>query len=189
MPWKLKRNLSLAGTTTALIFLVLTWSHGAQSAEITPTKSLAKTIAFEGTFLEKIESQRGAPLTEGEKQRFIQTIQAIMEAVKVQRFEFIQKISQITKLSPTQISQIMPKIGRKARPLDENMIPKIEVLLGRTLTTDEMHEIHAADQERKQAMAPIREGFVTQLTLVTGLSPEAVSTILSTHLKVANTPS
>ena len=178
MPQRFLKFIYFICIGTAVIALGLMGDHCAMSAEV-PPKPAVKTEAPKSVFLEKIENQRGKPLSLEDKQRFAQVVQEGIEEVRNRRAEFIQKVSRITKLPIDEIVAIMPKIGQKAQSFDKNTVPEIEALMGRTLTAVEVQQLHEAEQERKRTMELTRKRFVEQIATLSGLSTEVVSTMLT----------
>jgi hypothetical protein len=69
----------------------------------------------------------------------------------------VQQVSQATGVSEAQIRAMMPTIGQQNSNFDKNIIPKIEKILRRSLTAQEIAEIGRADREKKAAMLPVQD--------------------------------
>jgi hypothetical protein len=90
----------------------------------------------------------------------------------------VQQVSQATGVSEAQIGAMLPRIGQQNSNFDKNIIPKIEAILGRSLTAQEIAEIGRADREKKAAMLPVQDSFAQQLSQITGLPAQQIRGML-----------
>ncbi|WP_017716163.1 hypothetical protein [Kamptonema formosum] len=112
-----------------------------------------------------------------QKRQIAQASRAAREALTPAQNRFAQQVSQATGVSEAQIRAMLPRIGQQ-NSSDKNIIPKIEAILGRSLTAQEIAEIGRADREKKAAMLPVQDTFAQQLSQITGLPAEQIRAIL-----------
>ena len=128
--------------------------------------------------IQKLEAQLGAPLSVEQKRQIAEASRAAREALIPAQNRFVQQVSQATGVSEPQIRAMMPTIGQQNSNFDKNIIPKIEAILGRSLTAQEREEIGRADREKKAAMLPVQDSFAQQLSQITGLPTQQIRAIL-----------
>jgi Ca2+-binding EF-hand superfamily protein len=129
-------------------------------------------------FIPKLEAKLGQPLTPEQKKGVALAAQEFMKSMRASQSKFVQAVSAITDISEEEIGEIMPKIGQGMAGGEKNMISKLEATLGRKLTPEELQKIAAADQERKNSMAPVFKKFANDIAATTGLPMEQVLEVL-----------
>lgn len=127
--------------------------------------------------IQKLEARLGAPLSAEQKRQIAEASRAAREALIPAQNRFVQRISQATGVSEALIGAMLPRIGQQ-NSSDKNIIPKIEAILGRSLTAEQRAEIGRADREKKTAMLPVQDSFAQQLSLITGLPAQQIRAML-----------
>jgi hypothetical protein len=128
--------------------------------------------------IQKLEAQLGAPLSAEQKRQIAEAGRATREALIPAQNQFVQQVSQAIGVSEAQIRAMMPTIGQQNNNFDKNIIPKIEAILGRSLTAQEIAEIGRADREKKAAMLPVQDSFAQQISQITGLPAMQIKGLL-----------
>lgn len=129
--------------------------------------------------LQKIEAKARKPLTDLQKKQLSTAAQEAMNSLKVPQQRFTQKVSQATGVSNNQVQKLMGQNGQLNSFEIKTLIPQLEAVMKRKLTTVELSQLRRADMERKQAMIPIRNRFAQRISQITRLSNQQSREILA----------
>lgn len=129
--------------------------------------------------LQKVEAQRGQPLTPEQRQQFSRTTAGLRETLLPARQKFVRTIAQAFRLPQSDVQALLPAIGADNAGFDnKNMIQKIEARLGRPITPQEMQQMRAADNAEKAEMSEIQSRYAAELAQIVGLSKEQIQRML-----------
>ena len=151
---------------------------GETPARRTPQPNHTPQPQMGGMLLQKIEAKTGKALTVDQRKELGQAAQAMAAALKAEQQKFITAIAAASGVTETQVAEMMPKVGQDNTGFDMNMIPKLEKILGRSLTPDELQKIREADDAKKAAMKPIQEQLAEEAARISGLNKEDVLEML-----------
>lgn len=169
---------SCLGLISSAAVLTLALGIGSNTLAQNAPPTRPQQNAPRGVFIQRLEAQLGRPLSAQQRQQLGGASRETMESLRAAQGTFIQRISQITGVSVAQIREMVPQIGQPNEGFDKNMIPKIEAVLGRSLTPEQLTQIRAVDQEKRAAMLPIQERFAQRVSQITGLSTAQIQGML-----------
>lgn len=129
--------------------------------------------------LQKIEAKSRKPLTDSQKKQISTAAQEAMNSLRIPQQKFTQKVSQATGVSNNQVQKLMGQNGQLNSFEIKTLIPQLETVMKRKLTTVELSQLRRADMERKQAMIPIRNRFAQRISQITRLSNQQSREILA----------
>lgn len=138
------------------------------------TRQPAAKPQMSGGLLQKIEAKTGKALPVDLRKELGQAGQTMASALKVAQGKFITAIAAASGVTEAQVAEMMPKVGEDNTGFDKNMIPKLEKILGRPLTSNELQQTRAADDAKKAAMKTIQEQFAAQAARLSGLKTEEI---------------
>lgn len=151
---------------------------GQTPARRAPQPNRAHQPQMGGMLLQKIEAKTGKALTVDQRKELGQAAQAMAAALKAEQQKFIAAIAAASGVTEAQVAEMMPKVGQDNTGFDKNMMPKLEKILGRPLTPDELQKIREADDAKKAAMKPIQEKLAENAARISGLKKEDVLEML-----------
>ena len=151
---------------------------GQTPARRAPQPNRAHQPQMDGMLLQKIEAKLGKALTVEQRKELGQAAQTMAAALKAEQQKFIAAIAAASGVTEAQVAEMMPKVGQDNTGFDKNMMPKLETILGRPLTPDELQKIREADDAKKAAMKPIQEKLAENAARISGLKKEDVLEML-----------
>lgn len=159
----------------SVLCLVVSVPVMAQSGDETNKQSGPRTIAKQ--LLEKLEAALGKTLNGNQKKQILQSTKVLFQDVKALQQVFVQQISAITKLSQEDVAQLLPPL-QTYRARKEKVILKIETMLGRKLTPEELSAMHKTVQEQMKSLQPLHKDYTEQVAFISTVPREKVVEIL-----------
>lgn len=158
------RSVLLAGLLAALVAVCL------------PARMVVAQRA--PTLLQKVEVQRGQPLTSEQRQQFARTIASLREALLPAQQKFVRSVGHAFNLAAGEVQAMQPAIGVDDIGFDRNIIPQLEARRSRVVTPEELHQIRTADNAKKAEMGEIQARYAGELAGIAGLSKDQIQRIL-----------
>lgn len=130
--------------------------------------------------LQKVEAQRGQPLTFEQRQQFARVAANLRDALLPAQQQFVRAVAQTFKLAEREVESMLPAIGADKLGFDNNIIPQIEARRGRAISPQELQQIRAADNSKKAEMSEIQSRYAAELARIAGLSKDQIQRMLPT---------
>jgi hypothetical protein len=155
----------------ALVFLAASGQAAAQGmpqgiAAAPPAAEAPRGPALAGLMTE-LEALLGRPLDDPERIRCLDVGQRAVSAARERDHVFLHEVADLLGLAPEALA---------ASPRAD--VGLVEALLGRGLTEDERRRLHSLEEERAQALRPVRGAYARDLSAATGLPPPAILSVL-----------
>ncbi|HSK41102.1 MAG TPA: hypothetical protein VK943_15150, partial [Arenibaculum sp.] len=129
--------------------------------------------------LHLVEAQLGRPLSDDERTRCLDAGQRASSAMRERDLMFVHAVADLLRLAPEQVSETMPPAVEVDVPLfDDEMRPKVEQILGRSITPSEIRDIRALGEKRTASLRPVRFAYAKDLAEVTGIAPDVMVPLL-----------
>ena len=126
--------------------------------------------------MQKIEARLGKPMTSDQRQQFARTATTLRDASLMPQQQFLQDIARNFKLPLPDVQAVAQASGAGSR----DMISRLEVRLGRSVTSEELQQVRMADNATNAKISEIQSQFVLQFVQITGLSREQMQQLLPT---------
>ena len=149
---------------------------GAAFAVCVPAKPVVGQAGPE--LLQKVENQRGQPLSPERRHQFSRTAASLRDALLPAQQQLARIIAETLGLPEAEVSAVLPAAGSDRIGFDMSIVAKIEQRLGRSITPHELQQIRAADNATKAEMGAIQARYADELARITGLSREQIQRML-----------
>jgi hypothetical protein len=129
--------------------------------------------------LPSLEELRGRPTSPWQRKQVLGAALELTEKVDALNRRLVESIGDILGLEPKRFALVFPPGKLELRPLEPKTLSKLEEVLGRKLRPSELDAMRAAGQSQQDALKPVTDRFVRQLSVVSGVSDEAILELLS----------
>ena len=137
-------------------------------------------VAQAPTLLQKVEAQRGQPLTFEQRREFSRTAGGLGDALLPAQYGFVHTVARVTGLPEAEVRAMLPAIGADTPGLDRNMLAQLEARLNRAVTPQELQQLRAADNTKKAELSGIQSRYADELAQIAGLSKARIQRMLPT---------
>lgn len=127
--------------------------------------------------LQKVEAQRGQPLTPEQRREFSRMTALLREALQPAQQNFARSVAQIFNLPQSKVQAILPVIGANSAGFDKGVIPEIEASLGRTIAAQELQQLRVADNAKQAEMNEVLSRYADDLGRISGRSKQQIRRI------------
>jgi hypothetical protein len=128
--------------------------------------------------LQKVETQRGQPLTVEQRQQFSRTAASLRDALLPAQQKFVRTIAGTFSLPEAEVQAMLPAIGSDSIGFDMSIIPRIEARRGRSVTPQELQQIRQADNAKKAEMGEVQARYTRELARIAGVSRDQIQRML-----------
>ena len=135
--------------------------------------------AMAEALLPPLEERRGRPMSPWQRKQVLGAALELTEKVDALNRRLVESLGDALGLEPERFAPVFPPGDLTVRPLDPKSLAKIEELLARKLRPGELNAIRFAEESRQDALKPVTDKFVRQLSVVSGVSDEAILEVLS----------
>ncbi len=149
---------------------------GAAFAVCVPAKPVVGQAGPE--LLQKVEIQRGQPLSAEQRNQFSRTAANLREALLPVQLKFVGIVAETCGLPEAEVSALVPAAGSDGIGLDMSIVAKIEKRRGRSVTPQELQQIRAADNAKKAEVGEIQARYTSELARIAGLSRDQIQRML-----------
>jgi len=129
--------------------------------------------------LPPLEERRGRPMSPWQRKQVLGAALELTEKVDALNRRLVESLGDALGLEPERFAPVFPPGELSVRPLEPKTLAKLEELLGRKLRPRELDAMRSAEESRQDALKPVTDRFVRRLSVVSGVSDEAILELLA----------
>jgi hypothetical protein len=126
-----------------------------------------------------LEERRGQPMSSWQRKQVLGAALELTCKLDTLNRRLVEALGDVLGLESERFASVFPAGALELRPRDPKTLAKLEEILGRKLRPREIDAMASAEDSRQAALKPVIDKFVRQLSVISGISDEAVLELLA----------